>query len=144
MGKSEKANHRPKISPIRIYMKNPFKGLWISREVRLAILISILSAAGAILCVADHWAAGITILAMALAVAVAFWLAIVRPARIPRDAVVMIRLDGAIEEDVTASPLDQIFRRGALSLDSLRYALESAATDSSVRAIVVEIAGLEA
>ena len=125
-------------------MKNPFKGLWISREVRLAILISIMLAAGAILCVADHWAAGITILAMALAIVAAFWFAIVRPARIPRDAVVMIRLAGPIEEDVTSSPLDQIFRRGAVSLDSLRYALESAATDSSVRAIVVEMAGVEA
>jgi protease IV len=125
-------------------MKNPFKGLWISREVRLAILISIMSAAGALLCAADHWTAGITILAVALAIVAAFWLAIVRPARIPRDAVVTIRLAGPIEEDVTSSPLDQIFRRGALSLDSLRYALESAATDSRVRAIVVEIAGLEA
>ncbi|HYR78837.1 MAG TPA: signal peptide peptidase SppA [Candidatus Dormibacteraeota bacterium] len=125
-------------------MKNPFKGLWISREVRLAILISIMTSAGAILCVADHWTAGIVVLAMALAIVVAFWLAVVRPARIPRDAVVMIRLAGAIEEDVTRSPLDQILRRGALSLDTLRYALESAATDSGVRAIVVEIAGLEA
>jgi len=125
-------------------MKNPFKGLWISREVRLAILTSIMTSAGAILCVADHWTAGIVVLAMALAIVVAFWLAVVRPARIPRDAVVMIRLAGAIEEDVTRSPLDQILRRGALSLDTLRYALESAATDSGVRAIVVEIAGLEA
>ncbi|HWN57728.1 MAG TPA: hypothetical protein VNO74_06485, partial [Methylomirabilota bacterium] len=71
-------------------MKNPFKGLWISREVRLAILISIMTSAGAILCVADHWTAGIVILAMALAIVAAFWLAVVRPARIPRDAVVMI------------------------------------------------------
>ncbi len=125
-------------------MKNPFKGLWISREVRLAILISIMSAAGAILCAAGHWAAGIAVLAMALAIVAAFWLAVVRPSRIPRDAVVMIRLAGPIEEDVTRSPLDQILRRGALSLDSLRYALESAATDRGVRAIVVEIAGLEA
>src|SRR6266481_94068 len=125
-------------------MKNPFKGLWISREVRLAILVSIMTAAGAILCVAEHWTAGIVVLAMALAIVAAFWLAIVRPARIPRDAVVMIRLAGPIEEDVTGSPLDQIVRRGALSLDSLRYSLESAATDRGVRAIVVEIAGLEA
>src|ERR1700687_591470 len=111
-------------------MKNPFKGMWISREVRLAILISIMAAAGTILCAADHWAAGITVLAMAAAIVVAFWLAVVRPARIPRDAVVMIRLDGPIEEDVTGSPFEQIVRRGALSLDSLRYALASAATDS--------------
>ena len=66
----------------RIQMKNPFKGLWISREVRLAILISIMSAAGAILCAADHWVAGIAILAMAAAIVTAFWLAVVRPARV--------------------------------------------------------------
>src|ERR1700704_6956598 len=125
-------------------MKNTFKGLWISREVRLAILVTIMVVGGAILCGTHHWTAGITVLAMALAIVAAFWIAVVRPARIPRDAVVMIRLAGPIEEDVTASPLDHIVRRGALSLDILRYALESAATDRGVRAIVVEIPGLEA
>jgi len=42
-------------------------------------LISIMTSAGAILCVADHWTAGIVILAMALAIVAAFWLAVVRP-----------------------------------------------------------------
>ena len=56
----------------------------------------------------------------------------------------VIRLSGPIEEDVTRSPLDQIMRRGAQSLDHLRYAFESAAIDNEVRAIVVEIAGFGA
>ena len=66
-------------------------------------------------------------IAVAVAMVAAFYFAVVRPAQIPKDAVLVIRLTGAIEEDVTGSPLDQIMRRGATSLDQLRYALESAA-----------------
>jgi protease-4 len=95
-------------------------------------------------CAAGDWKIGIAILGVAAAMVAAFWFAIVRPAQIPHDAVVVIRLAGPIEEDVTRSPLDQIMRRGAQSLDHLRYALESAATDDEVRAIVVEIAGFGA
>src|SRR5271170_463666 len=118
--------------------------LWISREVRLGIIVAILCSVGAVLCAAGDWKSGIAILGVAAALVAAFWFAIVRPAQIPRDAVLLIRLAGPIEEDVTRSPLDQIMRRGAQSLDHLRYALESAATDKDVRAIVVEIAGFGA
>ena len=122
-------------------MKNPFiERLWISREVRLAIIVAILSAVGAVACLAGDWKAGITVLGVAAAMVVAFWFAVVRPAQIPRDAVVVVRLAGPIEEDVTRSPLDQLMRRGAQSLDHLRYVFESAAIDDDVRAIVVEIA----
>src|SRR5271157_3517575 len=122
-------------------MKNPLiERLWISREVRLAIIVAILSSAGSIACAAGDWKAGITILGVAAAMVAAFWFAVVRPAQIPRGAVVMVRLAGPIEEDVTRSPLDQLMRRGAQSLDHLRYVFESAAIDDDVRAIVVEIA----
>ncbi len=122
-------------------MKNPFiERLWISREVRLAIIVAILSAVGAIACDAGDWTAGITILGVAAAMVAAFWFGVVRPAQIPRDAVVVVRLAGPIQEDVTRSPLDQLMRRGAPSLDHLRYVFESAAIDDDVRAIVVEIA----
>jgi protease IV len=126
-------------------MKNPFiERLWISREVRLAIIVAILFAVGAVACAAGHWRVGITVLGIAAAIVAAFYFAVVKPARIPRDAVLVVRLAGPIEEDVTRSPLDQIMRRGAQSLDHLRYALESAAIDDRVRAIVVEIAGFGA
>jgi len=122
-------------------MKNPFiERLWISREVRLAIIVTILSAVGTVACAAGDWKVGITILGVAAAMVAAFWFAVVRPAQIPRDAVVVVRLAGPIEEDVTRSPLDQLMRRGAQSLDHLRYVFESAAIDDDVRAIVVEIA----
>ena len=126
-------------------MNNSIKDrLWISREVRLAIVVAILSAVGAVACAAGDWKAGITILGIAAAMVAAFWFAVVRPAQIPRDAVVIIRIAGPIEEDVTRSPLEQLMRRGAQSLDHLRYAFESAAQDEDVRAIVVEIANFGA
>src|SRR5260370_40234594 len=144
MGESKKATELiEKICAGKNSTKNPFDRVWISREVRLAILVAIMAIVGAVLCHAGHWTAGITVLAMALAIVAAFWLAVVRPARIPRDAVVMIRLAGPIEEDVTRSPLDQIMHRGALSLDDRRNALDSAARDRGVRALVVDIPGLE-
>ena len=126
-------------------MKKPLiERLWISREVKLAIIVAILSSAGSIACAAGDWKAGITILGVAVAMVAAFWFAVVRPAQIPRGAVVMVRLAGPIEEDVTRSPLDRLMRRGAQSLDHLRYVFESAAVDDDVAAIVVEIAELGA
>jgi protease IV len=123
-------------------MKNPFsERLWISREVRLAIMVVVLGVVGAAACVAGDWKTGIAIFGVAIALLAAFYFAILRPARIPRDAVLMVRIAGPIEEDVTRSPLDQLLRRGAQSLDHLRYAFESAASDDDLRAIVVEIAG---
>src|ERR1700675_739137 len=111
-------------------MKIPFtERLWISREVRLAIIVAILCVVGAVACAAGDWKIGITVLGVAAAIVAAFYFAVLRPSLIPHDAVLVIRLAGPIEEDVTSSPLDQIMRRGAISLDHLRYALESAAID---------------
>jgi protease-4 len=126
-------------------MKNPFtERLWISRELRLGIVVAILYVVGAIGLAFGHWEVGITGIGIGLALVAAFYFAVVRPARIPHDAVLVIRLAGPIEEDVTRSPLDQIMRRGAQSLDHLRYAFESAAIDNDVRAIIVEIASFGA
>ncbi|MGH7813221.1 MAG: signal peptide peptidase SppA, partial [Candidatus Binataceae bacterium] len=49
-----------------------------------------------------------------------------------------------IHEETRRSPLDRFIRRGAPSLDRLRYALEFAAVDPEVRAIVVEIGNFDA
>jgi protease-4 len=126
-------------------MKNPFADrLWISREVRLGIVVAILFSVGSVFCAAGDLKAGFSVIGLAVAMVAAFHFAIVRPAQIPHDAVLVIKVAGPIEEDVTGSPLDQIMRRGAISLDHLRYAFESAAIDDEVRAIVVEIAGFGA
>jgi protease-4 len=126
-------------------MKNPFsERLWISREVRLAIVVAILGGVGAVACASGHWKIGITAIGIAAALVAAFYFAVVKPARIPHDSVLMVRLAGPIEEDVKNSPVDQIMRRGGISLDHLRYAFESAAIDNDIRAIVVEIASFGA
>ena len=122
-------------------MKNPLnERLWISREVRLALIVLILYLVGSAALAAGDWKLGITAFGIGLALVAAYYFAIIRPAQIPHDAVLVVRLAGPIEEDVTRSPLDQLMRRGAISLDHLRYAFESAAIDKDVRAIVVEIA----
>ena len=74
----------------------------------------------------------------------AFWFLVLRPSRIPRGAVITIRLSGPIHEDPTPTPLDQLRRRAALSLRNLRYVLEAAETDADVKGIIVEIAGPQA
>ncbi|HZC46020.1 MAG TPA: signal peptide peptidase SppA [Candidatus Acidoferrum sp.] len=126
-------------------MKNPIKDrVWISREVRVAIIDAILCIGASVAFVAGDLKLGMALLLIAVAMVAAFYFAVIRPALIPRGAVLMIKLAGAIEEDVTGSPLEQLMRRGAQSLDHLRYALESAAIDNDVRAIVVEIAGFGA
>jgi protease IV len=126
-------------------MKNPFsERLWISREVRLGIVVAILFSVGSVLCAAGDLKTGFTVIAVAVALVAAFYFAIVRPAQIPQDSVLVIRLAGPIEEDVKNSPVDQIMRRGGISLDQLRYAFESAAIDNDIRAIVVEIASFGA
>src|SRR5258708_12006422 len=103
-------------------MKNPFiDSLWISREVRLAIMVAILCAVGTVACAAGDWKIGIAVLGIAAAIVAAFYFAVIRPSQIPRDSVLMVRLAGPIEEDVTRSPLDQIMRRGPNSLHHPPY-----------------------
>src|SRR4051812_26637060 len=104
-------------------MKNPFREFSIDREVRLAMLVTIPVAAGVLACVFGHWIVGILLFGIGAAMVAAFWLAVVRPARIPREAIVTIRLTGSIPEEVGRSPIDQIMRRGTLSLDSIREVL---------------------
>jgi protease-4 len=116
----------------------------LGREVRLAIAVVILLALAAFMLARREWAPGMAAIAVAVALVAAFFLLIVRPARIPRDAVVMIRLSGAIPEEQRRSPLDQLLRPRMLTLDDLRYAFESMVSDRGVRAVVIEFAGLEA
>jgi protease IV len=117
--------------------------IWIGREVRLAIAVAILAAFAGFMLTHREWEPGIAALATAVALIAAFYLFIFRPTRIPRDAVVAIRLAGPVAEEPRRSPLDQLLRPRVLTLDELRYALEAAASDRAVRALIVELAGLE-
>lgn len=124
---------------------NPIlKRLWISREARLAGLIIILGVLG-VLMLDLHWPLlGTFLLMTALGIVIAFWVMVLRPARIPNDSTLMIRLSGSIPEDIRRSPIDQLLRRHSLGLRQLRYGLEAAVKDPKLRAIVIHVAGVEA
>jgi protease IV len=121
-------------------MKLPdFKLSTLTRESRVAILVAVLIALGT-LCLDAGWrAAGLLAVIAATLIAVAFYTLVIRPARIPREAVLTIRLAGGIREDAPRSPLEQLRSRGAVTLFDIRNALEAAVKDDRVKAVLVEI-----
>ncbi len=111
----------------------------LTRETRAAILAAFLIALGTI-CLNQGWrTAGLSSIIAATVIGVAFYLFIIRPSRIPLDAVLTLRLAGGIREDAPRSPLEQLRSRGVATLFDIRNALEAAATDSRLKAVVVEI-----
>ena len=115
----------------------------LPREVRIAVLVVIL---GIFSAVAFHFGLrefGLALGAAAAISAGAFFFLAWKPSRIPADGVLSIRLAGAIRECAPRSPIDQLRGRANLTLFDLRQALEFAARDARVRAVVVRIAGLE-
>ena len=124
--------------------KTFLKDLWISREFRIAIAVAVLCGTGAVAIDAGDWKLGAILIFAAAALIAAFWLIVVRPARIPRDAVVMLHLGGAIHEDARRAPFHQLIGTGAPSLRHLRYGLEALADDAAVRAVIVQVSGIEA
>lgn len=117
--------------------RTPFQGL--SREARVASMAAVLIAIGAICFDAGWRTAGIVLLVAAAAIVIAFYLGVVRPAALPRDAVLMIRIADGLREDAPRSPIEQLRSRGLPTLFHLRHALEAAATDPAVKTVVVEI-----
>src|SRR5260370_10139672 len=116
-----------------------FEGLTLSREGRLGSLVAVLMAVGAI-CFDLGWrAAGIILFVIAAVLVAAYVAFIVRPARIPKDAVLTLRIADGIREDAPRSPLEQLRSRGLPTLYHIRLALEAAATDAAVRTVIVEI-----
>jgi protease IV len=116
-----------------------FNRLRLPREVRVAIVIAILVGLGA-LALAYGWRApGIAGLVIAAAIGLAYYFLVIKPARIPRDAVLTIRLAGGIREDAPRSPIDQLRSRGTPTLFDIRRALEAARADPRVSGVIVEI-----
>ena len=111
----------------------------LTRETRVAILVAVLFALGTISLDQGWQAAGLAFIIAATALAVSFYWFVIRPSRIPSDAVVTFRLAGAIREDAPRSPLEQLRSRGAATLFDIRNALEAAAADSRLKALLVEI-----
>jgi protease IV len=111
----------------------------LTRETRVALLIAILIALGTLGLSAGWRTAGLVLIVAAVALAAAFYLFIIRPSRIPHDAVLTLRLAGGIREDAPRSPLEQLRSRGAATLFDIRNALEAAAADSRLKAVLVEV-----
>ncbi len=112
----------------------------LSREARFASVIAVLIALGAI-CFDVGWrGSGIVAIAVAGAIAAVFFVAIVRPARIPRDGALLIRIADGLREDGPRSPLEQLRNRGLPTLFHIRQALEAAALDPKLNTVIVEVA----
>ncbi len=115
----------------------------LRREFRVALAVAVAAGAGALAFRLGLHATAFALWAIAAAGAVAFYLALWRPSRIPRGAVLTIRLAGALRECAPRSLLSQLRGRGGATLFDLRQALEFAERDERLRAVIVRIAGLE-
>ncbi|MGH8010909.1 MAG: signal peptide peptidase SppA [Candidatus Binataceae bacterium] len=112
----------------------------LGREARLGALVAVLLAVGAV-CINFGWLTpGIVLLVVAALAVTAFIIFVVRPARIPRNAVLVLRIADGIREDAPRSPFEQLRSRGMVTLLNLRKALEAAASDHAVKSIVVTVA----
>src|SRR5215469_1457894 len=111
----------------------------LTRETRVALIVAFLIALGTICLNAGWRAAGLTSIVAAIALAAAYYLLVVRPSRIPRDAVLTLRLAGTIREDAPRSPIEQLRSHGAPTLFDIRNALQAAAGDNQLQAVLVEI-----
>jgi protease-4 len=123
--------------------KSSLKRLFAIRIVRLVILCAILLALAAGASWLDHPSLGLSFLIAAIAMAAAFFVFVIRPARIPRDALLTLRLSGALPEEPHRSLVDQLRGRLVPPLSHLRYALEEVRRDPAIRAVMVEVAGID-
>jgi protease-4 len=114
-----------------------------SRIVRIGLLCTILIVFALVALDFGRIFLGLTFVVAAITIAVAYFLFIIRPARIPRDAILVIRLNGALPEEPQRSLIDQIRGRTFPALTHLRQALEEVRTDSMIRAVVIEVAGID-
>ena len=114
-----------------------------SRIVRVAIYCAILLGLSWLAFYFDHGSLAVSLLFAALAMAAAFFIFVIRPARIARDAVLNIRLSGALPEEPSRSIVDQIRGRTSPALSHLRYALTEVRRDPAIRALLIEVAGID-
>jgi len=115
----------------------------MTREVRLAIIAAVLVALGAIGLDIGMRVLGAALILVAAILIAAYVGVVVRPALVPRDGLLHLRLAGGLREYAVTSPIQYLMGRGLFTLHHLRLALEAAATDPQVKAVMVEIAGLE-
>ena len=114
----------------------------MTRKARvLAIVLALLMVGVIAFVIGWHIiAAALTIAAVALAAA--YFFLVFRPARIPVDSLLRLRLSGAVHEHSAGSLLDRIRGHDFVTMHQLRDVLEHAARDSNLTTVMVEIAGL--
>jgi protease-4 len=114
-----------------------------SRIVRIATYCAILLLAAVVAFYFDRSFLGVLLILSAVVMVAAFFIFVIRPARIPRDAVLTIRLTGALPEEPHRSIVDQIRGRTSPVLSHLRYALTEVRRDPAIRALIIEVAGID-
>lgn len=119
------------------------KKLAPGRTARVAIVAAVLAGLGILAIHLDAPKLGVILLVVAAAIVVAFVGLVVRPARIPRDATLAIHLEGALREHAPRSMLARLRGHSFPTLHDLRTALEAAARDPRLRAVMVEIGALQ-
>ena len=113
--------------------------LRIGRTFRVGIAATLLLLLAAAIFGFGWHATGIAVALLAVAIVAAFFFLVVRPARIPDNAVLTLRIADGMREDGPRSPLEQLRSRGHPTLYHLRRALEAAALDPALKTIIVEI-----
>ena len=111
----------------------------LSREARIASAIAVVIALSAICFDAGWRNSGIVLVAVAAGGIAAFYLLMMRPARVARDSALMIKIADGLREEGPRSPFEQLRSRGLPTLYHLRQALEAAAFDPKISTVIVEV-----
>jgi protease IV len=114
----------------------------VTRQTRVIVLVLAILLVGAIAFLLGWHAIAAMLAVAALAAAAAYFLLIFRPARIPPDSLLRLRLSGRLREHSAGSLLDRLRGRDYVTMHELRIALEHAARDPALQAVMVEVAGL--
>ena len=114
----------------------------MTRETRVIVIVAALALLSAIAFLLGWYWIGGVLFAPALAVAAAYFFLIFRPARIPPDSLLRLRLSGRVSEHSFGSLRDRLMGREFVTMHQLREALAHAAKDPALAAVMVEVAGV--
>ncbi|HKD66462.1 MAG TPA: signal peptide peptidase SppA [Candidatus Binataceae bacterium] len=113
----------------------------MTRRVRVIIIIAAL----ALLSAVAFWLGWHVICAAlavaALATAAAYFFLILKPARIPSNSILRLRVSGRVTEHSVGSLVDRLMGREFVTMHHLRDALAHAANDPALEAVMMEVAG---
>ena len=114
----------------------------MTRELRVIIVVLAIVAASAVAFCLSWYATAVALALVAVAMAAAYFFLVLRPARIPKDSLLRLRLAGTLHEHSLGSLLDRIRGRDLITMHHLREALQHAAHDPAIGAVMVEMPGM--